>query len=139
MIKKLGLVFLLFIFSLLIETSVSYAKKSLLQRRTTGGSITGVIISPKLRGDRLALIINFNGLLRANSVTYTLSYNTNGLSQGVSGTIRPTADTDQRLLLFGTCSSGTCRYHTNLTNMKLVITSNLKSGAKVVKSFKVKP
>ncbi|MBI5465648.1 hypothetical protein HY946_03475 [Candidatus Gottesmanbacteria bacterium] len=136
-ILKISLVFLIFLF--IISSQIVYAKKRFpLKGRAVGGG-AGAIISPRLRSDRLALIVNFSGLSKTNSVSYTLSYNTNGIPQGVVGTITPTSDTTQRELLFGTCSAGVCRYHTNLTNMKFVVTSNLKGGKRAIKSFRVKP
>lgn len=137
-IKILGIV-IIFLFLLFASQQVLYAKKKLPSRGKTVAAGVGAIVSPKLRSDRRALIVNFSGLLRANSVSYTLSYNTNGIPQGVVGTIIPTQSTAQRELLFGTCSAGVCRYHTNLTNMKLVITSNLKSGKRAIKTFRIKP
>lgn len=136
--RKILAVALIFLF-LLASQQVVFAKKKLPTGKKIIRSTTGVIISPKLRGDRLALIVNFSGLLKTNSVSYTLSYNTNGIPQGVVGTITSTADTAQREFLFGTCSAGVCRYHSNLTNMKLTVTSNLKSGKRAIKTFRVKP
>lgn len=136
-ILKISLVFLIFLF--IVSSQIVYAKKKLPAKRKTVGGGVGAIISPKLRGDRLALIVNFSGLLKVNSLSYALSYDTNGIPQGVVGTIAPTYDTTQRELLFGTCSAGVCRYHSNLTNMKLTVTSNLKSGKRAIKTFRVKP
>lgn len=136
-VLKVTLVFLVFLF--IISSQITQAKK----RLPIGGKVVrggvGVIISPKLRSDRLALIVGFGGLLRANSVSYTLSYNANGIPQGVAGTIRPTQDSTKRELLFGTCSAGVCRYHTNIKGMKLVVTSYLKSGKRAIKTFRIKP
>ncbi|TSC53828.1 MAG: Uncharacterized protein LiPW16_291 [Microgenomates group bacterium LiPW_16] len=136
-IKILGVV-LVCSFLLFTSQQTLYAKKKLPSRGKIVGGGVGAIVSPKLRGDRLALIVNFGSLSRVTSVSYTLSYNTNGIPQGVVGTITPTQDTTQRELLFGTCSAGVCRYHTNLTNMKFVVTSNLKSGKRAIKTFRVK-
>ena len=137
--EKILSVALIFLFLLFINQQVLYAKKKLPSRGKTVAAGVGAIVSPKLRSNRLALIVNFSGLSRVNSVSYTLSYNTNGIPQGVVGTITPISNTAQRELLFGTCSAGVCRYHTNLTGMKFVVTSNLKSGKKVIKTFRVKP
>lgn len=129
---------LLSLILILLHNQSVLAKKRIIRATRTGLSY-GITIAPKLRSDRLALIINFAGLLRATSVSYTLSYNTNAIPQGVVGTIIPSQDTAQRELLFGTCSRNVCRYHTNLTSMRLVVTTTLKTGQKLVKSFRVKP
>lgn len=138
--KKFWTGFLIVIFFILTGISqIIYAKKTLPRRGIATGGEAGAIISAKLRSDRLALIVNFSGLLRTSSLSYTLSYKTNGIPQGVMGTIKPTVNADQRVLLFGTCSSGVCRYHTNISEMRFVVTSNLKTGGQVIKPFRVKP
>ena len=103
---------------------------------STGGR---VVTSVKFRGDRRAVIINFTGLTNAKSVTYSLTYNSNGIAQGAMGTItKITTSSDARELLFGTCSHGVCRYHTGITDASLVITSKLKSGITTRKSYRLK-
>lgn len=126
-------------FFLLAKSQPVLAKKSLPKQTSAGATGNGVIISPKLRSDRLALIVNFSNLLTAKSVSYSLSYNSQGVAQGVAGSIKPEASTTSRELLFGTCSSGVCRYHTNLTNVRFVVTIKSKSGNQFTKSYRVKP
>lgn len=99
-----------------------------------------VIIKPQLRRDRRALIVNFSNLGVVSSLSYELGYVAQGIPQGVAGTITPSGETSlRRELLFGTCSRNVCRYHTGIKNMKFIITSVLKSGTKVRKSFIIKP
>jgi len=133
-----------FIFSLVIP-SETLAAKARTSRGLTSGSrsyvSTGgrVVTSVKFRGDRRAVIINFAGLTNAISVTYSLTYSSNGIPQGVMGTITNIAGSvDSRELLFGTCSHGVCRYHTGITDARLVITSKLKSGITTRKSYRLK-
>ena len=133
----------IFIFSLVIPLE-TLAAKARTSRGTTGGSrsyvSTGgrVVTSARFRGDRRAIIVNFTGLTNAKSVTYSLTYNSNGISQGAMGTMTNIAgSSDSRELLFGTCSHGVCRYHTGITNARLVITSKLKSGITTRKSYKL--
>jgi hypothetical protein len=118
-----------------------------LKTRTSRGAATTRVYSTagrvgssvKFNGSRNGVIIYFSGLTNASSVTYSLSYTSNGISQGAMGTISNiTTATDSRDLLFGTCSGGTCRYHQNITNAKLVITSKLKSGSTTRKTYKLK-
>ena len=135
-VKILLLFLALFIFT---QSQPVLAKKSLLKQTATGGSGSSVIISPKLRSDRLALIVNFSNLLAAKSISYSLTYNSQGVAQGVAGSIKPETNVTSRELLFGTCSSGVCRYHTNITNMRFVLTINLKSGSQYTKRYLVKP
>ncbi|OIP82482.1 hypothetical protein AUK04_04665 [Candidatus Roizmanbacteria bacterium CG2_30_33_16] len=100
---------------------------------------SGVVVSPRLRFDRGALVVYFGNLNKANSVTYTLMYQTSGVDQRVSGTLDSTNGNSLiRELYFGTCSSGVCRLHGDLSNMKLEVTSDLTNGKKTLKRFKIK-
>lgn len=133
---KIFIIIALFIFT---QSQPVLAKKSLFKQTSPGTSGNSVIISPKLRSDRLALIVNFSNLLTAKSVSYSLTYNSQGVAQGIAGSIKPETNVSSRELLFGTCSSGVCRYHTNLTNMRFVVTIKSKSGNQFTKSYRVKP
>lgn len=126
----------------LISPTPVLAKKKLFSGTSSRGvslPTAGVVVRPRLRVDRRALVVNFSGLTRTTSVVYTLSYTAAGVGQGVSGTIKPIEDLTSRELLFGTCSKNVCTYNRNITGMKFIVTSYLKSGKKVVKSFRVKP
>lgn len=66
-------------------------------------------------------------------------YQTDGKDEGISGIIDAGGENSTtRELLFGTCSSGVCRYHANITGMSLEIVSELKTGKKYLRRFKVK-
>lgn len=98
----------------------------------------GVRASVQFRPDRRGLLINFSGFGNIVSVTYTLTYNSNGIPQGAGGTATPATAGEQRELLFGTCSGGVCRFHSNITNARLVIDSKLSSGLVVRKPYRIK-
>ena len=101
-------------------------------------SYSGLIISPKIRSDRLALILNISNLQKVNSVTYTLMYQTNGEDQGISGTLDSSSGSSAtRDLLFGTCSD-VCRYHQNISNMKLEVVALLSNGRQTLKRYRIK-
>lgn len=98
-----------------------------------------MVVSLKLRRDRLALILSLSNLQKVNNITYSLMYQTNGKDEGISGTIDSSAGTSiTRELLFGTCSAGVCRYHPNITNMKLEIVSDLPNGKQTLKRYRIK-
>ncbi|MBI5122334.1 hypothetical protein HZA75_00585 [Candidatus Roizmanbacteria bacterium] len=102
-------------------------------------SYSGLLVSPKIRSDRQALIVTFSNLQKVNNVTYTLTYQTNGEDQGVNGTLDSSSGSSvTRELLFGTCSAGVCRYHSNITNMKLEIVSQLPNGKQTLKRYKIR-
>jgi len=100
--------------------------------------VSGIGVSARLRADRRALNVYFSNLQKANSVMYTLIYETNGKQEGASGTIDISSSNASRELLFGTCSSGDCTYHQNITNMKLEVLTELTNGKKTMKRFKVR-
>ncbi len=134
-------VFILSLIFVSIAASPLFAKvlprfqKTNTPARTTAVSVG---IYPKLRVDRHALIVNFSNLQLANSVSFTLIYQTNGKEEGASGSADVSQRAVTRELLFGTCSTGVCRYHTNITNARLEVITDLKSGKKTIKRFRIK-
>lgn len=139
--KLLFITALIFLFS--FYTEAVHAGKILPQSKSskiTVSSGTGISVTPRLRSDRQALLIYFGNLQNANSVSYMLIYQTNGQQEGAGGSVRVSeGNTTSRELLFGTCSKNVCRYHQNITNMKLEVTAELKSGKKLIKRYKIKP
>lgn len=118
------------------------AKKKIVRGVASSRSVTSSkpIIRPSIRADRKALSVNFSNLQTASSVSYELTYDSNGVTQGVIGTITPNGQiAATRELLFGTCSKNVCTYHANITGMKYVVTSTLTSGTKIRKTFRIKP
>ncbi|MBI4058080.1 hypothetical protein HY405_02075 [Candidatus Microgenomates bacterium] len=137
-------VFLFFVFLFLTAEPV-YAKRTLPRAGGSSGAssvsagTSGVTTSVKFRADRLAINVTFKNLSVAKSVSYQLTYTGNGISQGAGGTVSDlTAEPQERELLFGTCSKGVCTYHTGVKNAKFVVTTTLKSGKKVIKTFKLR-
>ncbi len=141
--KKLTIFVLALILLGAITTSVAVAKRLLPRAKpaTSGAAPTrGVSTSVKFRGDRLAIVVTFSNLSVASSVSYILSYNTRGTTQGASGTLNPetSGDPATRELLFGTCSHGVCRYDYGITNARFVVTTVRRDGKKIIKSFRLK-
>lgn len=100
---------------------------------------TGISVSPSLRRDRRALIVNFANLQNAQSVSYLLTYKTGVQDEGARGTLTlggSTKTTEQ--LLFGTCSKNVCTYHTNISNARLEVSYTSKTGKKYLKKYKIK-
>lgn len=98
-----------------------------------------VAVSARLRRDRHALNIYFSNLQRASGASYTLTYQTQGRQEGAGGSIRADeGNSASRELLFGTCSKNVCTYHAGITNMKLEVTGQLKSGKTFTKRFRIK-
>lgn len=135
----------LLILTSLVLASNTYAKKTLPRVLNPGSttaspkSVKGITTSVRFRSDRRAIIVTFSNLSVASSINYVLTYTTNGVDQGFQGSVSPTLSSPQtREIIFGTCSSGTCRYDTKPTNAKLQITTVLKTGKKVIKTYRIK-
>lgn len=109
-------------------------------KKSSGQAVySGVGVSARLRGDRRALNLYFSNLSAARNVTYTLIYQTDGKEEGARGSIDSSGgNTASRELLFGTCSAGVCRYHANLKNMRLEVITELLSGKKTIKRFRIR-
>lgn len=110
-------------------------------QKATGKAVTSssITVSPRLRADRKALLVSFGNLQNATSVSYTLTYTHDGQEEGAGGSVNPAdGNTASRELLFGTCSSGVCRYHSGISNMKFEVTAQLKSGKKIVKRYRIR-
>lgn len=124
-----------------LHPSIAEGGKRLPQMRGKGkaklaGSSLG--ISPRLRGDRKALLVSFSNVQNAESISYTLLYQTNGQDEGAIGSVNPSQGTATRELLFGTCSRNVCRYHQNITNAKLEVVAKLKSGKSLTRRYRIR-
>lgn len=133
---------LFFIFLFLF---VNFADAKVLPQSKTQKSVgrvfagSSISISPRLRADRSALLVSFGNLQNASAVSYILTYTQNGQQEGAGGSVNPAdGNSATRELLFGTCSSGVCRLHSGISNMRFEITTELKSGKKVVKRFRIR-
>ena len=141
--KKIFILILTIIFLALTASPTLAARKrtpKVLQK--TPSAITysasqGVSSKVRFRPDRQALLITFSGFNNIQSGSYELTYTANGVPQGAGGSII-LDDTSTKTLLFGTCSGGVCKYHSNITNAKLIITSITKSGQKIVKPYRIR-
>ena len=142
MLKKLIIISLLLL--TLSTVTIVYAK--VLPRfagpvgKSTGKvAYSGVTASVRFNGARNGINLYLGSLNKASSVTYMLSYQSNGKDEGAMGTIYVSGENSAtRELLFGTCSAAVCTYHTGITNAKLEITTELTSGKKTLRRFRLK-
>lgn len=105
--------------------------------RSTG---TTIGVYPRLRADRKAVIVTFSNLQNAKSVSYSLIY-THGAGQqeGAGGGLNLIGqNTDKAELLFGTCSAGVCRYHSNIRDARLEVSYTSANGKKYLKKFRIR-
>ncbi len=130
----------------IIMPARTHAAKILPRFQSSGGKVApkkasggnSVYSSVRLRGDRKALNVSFSNLGAARDITYILTYQTNGKDEGVSGSVDASGGSATRELLFGTCSSGVCRYHSGIANMRLEVSGELTSGKKFVRRYKIR-
>lgn len=112
-------------------------KKTTVYRKTAAKSSIPSAVS--YRSDKQGILFSFTNFTGLESVTYSFTYSSNGIQQGAGGTITSVNNpTSSRELLFGTCSSGVCTYHRNLSNAKLVLTAKLTNGKRVSKIYRIK-
>lgn len=137
--KKIVSIFSILLFLMLFLLPVEAKLLPRFQNARSSGGSAGPYVTARLRGDRLALVSIFGNLKKVTNATYTLMYQTDGVDQGVSGSLDSSAgNTVTRELLFGTCSSGVCRYHAHITNMKLEVSIDLPNGKHILKRFKIR-
>lgn len=144
-LMKLKLLAFAFLALFLISTGTAQAKVLPQAGKSAGKPIvrsTGTTIGvyPRLRADRKAIIVNFTNLQNAKSVSYSLIYtHGSGQQEGAGGGLNLTGQTtDKAELLFGTCSAGVCRYHTNIKDARLEVSYTSITGKKYLKKFKIK-
>lgn len=138
--KIIGVV-LVALFLLIFSVPSTFAAKKFVPKKssvryTTSDRMPAVV---SYRPDHLGLNLSFSNFSRLASVSYSFTYNTNGIAQGIGGTVtsnnNPTA---ARELLFGTCSRGACRYHYNLSDARLVLSAKYINGRTATKSYRIK-
>lgn len=138
-IKAITLVILsLFLFTATAQAKVLPQAKKVISK-TPVVKVSGINVSPKLRSDRKAVMVNFSNLQNAQNVSYALIYNTSEQQEAAMGALNLGAGANQtQELLFGTCSKNVCRYHTGINNARLEVSYTLKSGKKFLKKYKIK-
>ena len=128
------------IFLLLAALTYSASPVFAAKKLVRGPKIVNVSFSKvTLSRSTHSAVASFFNLNKVKRVDYALSYNANGISQGVMGSFTPNGQaTDNRDLYFGTCSKGVCTPHYGITNATLLITTTLNSGATNTKRYRFK-
>lgn len=140
------LISLAFLFlSATVVQSDAWAKKKLptgggakTSATKASGGVRGVTTSVRFKPGKLGIVAAFSNLEIAKSVAYSLSYTQRGVREGAGGSLTDLTGTQTRELLFATCSSGVCRYHSGIKNARFVVTTTLQNGKKVSKGFRLK-
>lgn len=139
--KKIVQILILVMFIFMVSTPSTFAAKKFVPKKSTVKytAVGGIPALVSYRPDRLGLNLSFRNFTGLDSVSYSFTYNTNGIAQGVGGTITASNNpTAARELLFGTCSRSACRYHYNLSSARLVLTARYTNDRTVTKAYRVK-
>jgi len=115
--------------------STAPAKSSPSTSTPSGNSVSTIV---RMMSGKRGITVTFGNVSVANSISYVLSYTTAGKQEGVTGSVNTLSGTTTRELLFGTCSSGACRYDAGITNMTLSITTQYKSGKKTIRRYRIR-
>lgn len=139
--KQALVIVILFLAATGLSEQVQAAKprvRNVIVKTNKVAAATGYSSARLSRGTN-SVIVTFLNLSKVSRVNYTLSYNANGVEQGVVGSLTPDGQTtDSRDLYFGTCSHGVCTAHRSITGATLTIETKLKSGGTHVKRYKIK-
>lgn len=141
---KIILIFTIIFSSLFITVHPAFAAKKRVRttakRTVSGKKAIGISFSTaKLSRSTNSIILSLFNLDKAQSVEYSLSYATRGISQGVVGSIVPSGQASaSRDLYFGTCSKGVCTPHYNITSGILTVTTTLINGTTNTKRYRFK-
>ena len=142
--KKISLLFLIVLPFLLVifPSSVNAAKKFVPKKNVVRKSTTAAVGIPAVvsyRGDKQGILMSFSSFSGIDSVSYSFTYSTNGIQQGAAGNItKANNPLLTRELLFGTCSGGVCRYHSNLANARLTLNARFTNGNTRTKVYKIR-
>lgn len=109
------------------------------QKKPNPKAPASVTVSTSLMRYKRGINVYFKNLHLARSVSYTLSYTSQGEPRGVVGTIDPKKKYSlSRQFLFGTCSSGVCRIDKDVKNVVLEVVTTFKNGKSSAKKYKIK-
>ena len=112
----------------IVVTPVLAAKKS-----------ASIYVAPTFIKSSNNVRTTFSGTKNAKKISYTLSYDGNGVGQGVVGSFNPgKSNVVTKNLFLGTCSGKVCIKHKNIKNCQLSVTTTYKNGKSTTKVYKIK-
>lgn len=126
--RKLFTALLTFSLLFVVVTPVFAAKK-----------ISPVYVAPTFIKSTNKVRATFSGTKNAKKISYTLSYEGNGVGQGVVGSFAPgKKNAITKDLFLGTCSGKVCIKHKNIKNCQLSVTTTYTNGQSTTKVYKIK-
>ena len=122
-----------------VKAAKKFAQKAQTSKRSSGTRSSSIPSSVRYRSDKLGLYLSFKNFSGIDSASYSFTYTSNGIQQGIGGSISENNNPlQERELLFGTCSTSVCTYHSNLQNANLIITAKYKNGTTSSKRYRIK-
>lgn len=130
--RILILVFIIALF--FTQTILSFAAPK--PKKTSGLSISA---SGQYIKAKNIVRVYFGNLKGVSKITYILTYQGNGVLQGIEGSISVGKKKSlSRDLYLGTCSGKVCIQHKNIKNIQLEVTAKYSNGKSSSKIYKVK-
>lgn len=84
------------------------------------------------------LKVYFAPLVRVENISYVLTYDAEGVPQGVQGSFDPGKKlTVMKTIFLGTCSQGNCVKHQDIENLELEVTFEFKDGSTETKTYEI--
>lgn len=118
----------------LVQNSQSFAFAK--PKKTQASSVSASVQYIKAKNVARVFFANFKGVAK---VTYVLTYQGNGIVQGIEGSVVPGKKKSiSRNLYLGTCSGNVCVQHKNIKNIQLEVTTKYANGKSSSKIHKVK-
>lgn len=109
------------------------------KKKVVKKAVPAIGVSTQVARDKKSVSLYFSNLQKTSSVFYTLNYLNSGKKEGAGGSINTKGKFSlSRKLLFATCSSGVCRYHKNIKNVKLTVTVTFKDGTQKTFTYTIK-
>ena len=108
-------------------------------KKPAKGTNSSIYVAPTYLKSKNSVRVTFSGLKNVSKVTYTLSYNGNGVGQGVVGSFTPSnKNVITRDMYLGTCSGKVCIKHKNIKNIQIQVTTTYKNKSQTTKSQNIK-
>lgn len=114
-------IFVLFMFALTMMLTPLAAMPA-----SAKAPVTAPKLNPKFDADYISpknvVLAYFTNVKGLKNVSYTLTYKSNNVAQGVSGDFAPTSTVVKKEIFLGTCSRNVCVPHKKIKNIKLMVT-----------------
>ena len=107
--------------------------------KSTKAVVPSISISAQYIKTKNIVRIYFGSISGVSKIAYTLTYQGNGIGQGVIGSFAPGKQTSaSKDIYLGTCSGKVCTPQRNIKNIQLEATTKFTNGKSSSKAYTVK-